>query len=158
MPDGGTKVSSTVGAGEGVSTELVGVGVLTTGGSDLRSASISSNRGFTTRKNMAAKAPKLNKRKARIPAIINGTFDFFCATGAGNGAEDAGAWAAPAVIAGWSTGGGGGGGVTDTGGGGGGGGVGGGAAGGLAISEVLGVVPVGPVVGPVLRGSATVAG
>jgi hypothetical protein len=98
--------------------------------------------------------------------MINGIFDFFFATGGGNGAEGSCAAGAgciagtsPVDTAGWSAGGGGGGGgVTDTGGGGGGGGVGGGAAGGLAISEVLGVVPVGPVVGPVLRGSATVAG
>ena len=157
-------MSSTVGAGDGVSTELVGVGVLAgTGGSGLRSADISSKRGFTTRKKSPAKAPPLNKRKTRIPPMISGSFDFFFATGGGNGAE--GAWTAAAVcIAGTSTvvgatcsagGGGGGGGVTVVGGGGG---VGGGAAGGLAISEVFGVVPVGPVVGPVLRGSATVAG
>lgn len=97
--------------------------------------------------------------------MISGTFDFFCATGGGgNGVEGAeGAWTTGSgCIAGTSTvvgaGGGGGGGAAVTGGGGGEGGVGGGAAGGFAISEVFGLVSVGPVVGPVLRGSATVAG
>ena len=96
--------------------------------------------------------------------MINGTFDFFFAAGDGSGAEGAGAWTAgPGCTTGtsavtfccWAGGGGAGGGVAATGGGGGG--AGGGAAGGRAMSEVFGV-PVGPVVGPVLRGNATVAG
>ena len=97
--------------------------------------------------------------------MIHGNFDFFFATG-GNGAEGAmagwGAAISPVVARGWSTaavggGGGAGGGVATTGGGGGGGAAGGGV-GGLPMSEVLALVPAGPVVGPVLRGSATVAG
>jgi len=79
--------------------------------------------------------------------MISGTFDFFFATGGGNGVEGAdGAWTTGCgCIAGTSTvvgagggGGGGGGGAAVTGGGGGEGGV-GGAAGGFAISEVLGL-------------------
>ena len=91
--------------------------------------------------------------------MIQGNFDFFCATG-GNGAEGAGAGVtcctgcgattSPVVRDdGCSTRGGGGGGVTGGGGGGGG--------AGLEMSEVLGDEAVGPV-GPVLRGNATVAG
>jgi len=90
--------------------------------------------------------------------MIQGSFDFFFATGGGNGAEGAGVAAtigwgraiSPVVTFGGSTTGGGGGGVT-------GGGAGGDDAGGPAMSEVFGA-PDGPVVGPVLRGSATVAG
>ena len=87
--------------------------------------------------------------------MIHGNFDFFFATG-GNGADgavpaatgdaDCGATTSPVVrCCCCSTRGGGGGGVT-----------GGGGVGGLEISEVLGADPV--VVGPVLRGNATVAG
>lgn len=92
--------------------------------------------------------------------MIHGSFDFFFATG-GNGAEGAGAGAgatgvcmAGVLISPVVTGGGwtdGGGGVT------GGGGGGAGAAGCRPTSAVFGA-PVGAVVGPVLRGSATVAG
>ena len=131
--------------------------VVGSAGGSLRARVISILTGFTTKKNTAAKAPPLNSRKTRTPAMINGIFDFFCATGGGNGAEGAGCVAGTSTVDAAccdASGGGGGGGVTDTGGGGGG----GGAAGGLAISEVLGEFPVGPVVGPVLRGSATVAG
>ena len=96
--------------------------------------------------------------------MIHGSFDFFCATGGGKGAEGAGvatadtgggcgATTSPVVracgcSAGGGAGGGGGGGVTEGGGGGGG--------AGCEISAVFGLDPVGPVVGPVLRGSATV--
>ena len=94
--------------------------------------------------------------------MISGTFDFFLATGGGSGAEGAGVATAcaggAAGTSGVHCGGSAGGGVAATGGGGGGGGAGGGVAGGLAMSDVFGVVEVGPVVGPVLRGSATVAG
>ena len=170
VPDGGTNVSSTVAAGDGdgVSTEAVGVGVLISAGL-LRfcSAAISSSFGLTTKKNTAAKAPPLNNRKTRTPAMISGTFDFFFATGGGNGVEGAdgvedaethgsGCAAGTSTVVG-AGGGGGGGGAAVTGGGGGGGGV-GGAAGGFAMSEVFGLDSVGPVVGPVWRGSATVAG
>ena len=154
-------MSATVGAGDGAATELVGVGVLTsTGGSGLRAAAISSNRGLTKRKNTPAKAPPLNKRKRRMPPIISGAFDFFFSTGGGNGAD--GAWTGDAacvagVVAGDCAAGGGSG-ATVTGNGGGGGVGGGVAGGGFAISEVVGLAPVGPVVGPVGRGSATVAG
>jgi len=98
--------------------------------------------------------------------MINGIFDFFFATG-GNGADGAtatcgGATISPVVARGGSAAGVGGAGGGVTGGGGGGGGAtycGGAGGGGVArISEVLGFVDVGPVVGPVLRGSATVAG
>ena len=91
-----------------------------------------------------------------MPAMIHGIFDFFWAAAAGgNGADGAGA-----VGAGWTIGTsaviapesraagvGGGGGFTGAGGGGGAGGC---VAGGRAISDVFGLV------GPVLRGSATV--
>ena len=99
--------------------------------------------------------------------MIHGNFDFFVATGGGNGVDGAGAETAtaggagggcgattsPVVRAGGCIGGGagvgGGGGVTEGGGGGGG--------AGREMSEVFGLDPVGPVVGPVLRGNATVA-
>ena len=152
MPAGGTKVSS--GVGDGVSTVLAGVGVLRftfAGRSGFRCAAISSNLGLTTKKNRPAKAPPPNKRRSTRAPIISGTFDFFFTTGTGSGAEGAGVETAGGGSAG--------GGVAATGGGGGaGGGVGVWVAWGLAMSEVFGVVPVGPVVGPVLRGSATVAG
>ena len=129
-------------------------------------AFISSNLGLTTKKKRAAKAPAPSKRNTSTPAMINGSFDFFFAT-AGNGADGAtaacaGAAISPVVARGGSAAGVGGAGGGVTGGGGGGGGAtycGGAAGGGVAeISEVLGVDEVGPVVGPVLRGSATVAG
>ena len=181
MPAGGTKVSS-AGVGDGASTEGTGVGVLAftlTGRSGFRSFAISSKRGLITKKNKPAKAPPLNNKKISTPAMINGAFDFFfAATGGGNGAEGAGAvtagggcMAGTSVVVGTggsTAAGGGGGGATHCGGGGvaggggggvaGGGGAGGGGVGALAMSAVFGVEPVGPVVGPVLRGSATVAG
>ena len=177
MPAGGIKVSS-AGVGDGASTEGTGVGVLAftlTGRSGFRSFAISSKRGLITKKNKPAKAPPLNNKKINTPAMINGAFDFFfAATGGGNGAEGAGAatagggcMAGTSVVVGTggstaAGGGGGGGGATHCGGGGGvaggGGGAGGGGVGALPMSAVFGVDPVGPVVGPVLRGSATVAG
>jgi len=108
-----------------------------------------------------------------MPAMIQGAFDFFFATGCGSGAEGAaagngadgagdvttigvGGRAATSPVvrsAGCSTAGGGGGGGL-TGGGGGGGGV-----AGREMPAVSGDVAVAPVVGPVLRGgNATVAG
>lgn len=98
--------------------------------------------------------------------MIQGVFDFFCAAaeaGCGNGAEGAEAGAATSATGGAAVstiggGGGAGGGVVAMGGITGGGGGGGGVTGGCCeISDVFGV-EVGPVVGPVLRGSATVAG
>ena len=158
-------MSSGVGAGVDDSTEAAGVGVLTfvfsPGRFGFRSADISSKRGLTTKKKTPAKIPPPKRRKISTPAMIHGIFDFFFATG-GNGAEGAtagcGAAISPVVARIGSTaagggGAGGGGGVAATGGGGGGGGV-----GDLPMSEVLGGVPAGPVVGPVLRGNATVAG
>jgi len=97
--------------------------------------------------------------------MIHGTFDFFFATGGGNGADGAagngadvaattGAATSP-VVRGCSTAGGGGGGGGVTGGGGGG----GGGVAGLEMSDVSGDALAGLVVGPVLRGgNATVAG
>lgn len=99
--------------------------------------------------------------------MIHGNFDFFFATGGGNGAEGANAGCGAAIspvaarVCSTAVGGGGGGaggGVATTGGGGGGGGAAGGGVGGRPMSEVFGVDPVEPVVGPVFRGSATVAG
>ena len=159
VPGGGTNVSS--GVGEGASTELAGAGVLRFAFSARRSAfrsaaAISSNRGLTTKKNIPARAPVPSRKNRRIPATIHGNFDFFCAaTGCcGKGVEGAGAAIAgagcgalisPVVDAS----------AAGDGGGGGGGGV--GCGGCLAMSDVFGA-PAGPVVGPVLRGSATVAG
>ena len=149
------------GVGDGASIELAGVGVLrfvfSTRRSGFRSAAISSNLGLMTKKNTPASAPPLRKRNRRIPAIIHGNFDFFCATGGGKGVEGAGvaiagagcgAMISPVVVFGASAAGGGGGG---------GGGVGGGGCC-LAMSDVVGGTPAGPVVGPVLRGNATVVG
>ena len=115
-----------------------------------------------------------------MPAIIQGRFDFFFATGGGNGADVRGCSTAGPVCAGaagatgtaaagatYSAGGGGGGAAAAGGGGGGGGGGGaaaggcGGAAGGCCAgnSAVSGApVVVGCPVGPVFRGNATVAG
>ena len=168
-------MSSGVGAGVDASTVLDGVGTATFVFSGVRvgfrCAFISSNLGLTTKKNKPAKAPPPSKRNINTPAMIHGNFDFFFATGGSNGADGATATAAcgtaisPVAARGDSAAGvgGAGGGVTGGGGGGGGGATdcGGGAGGGVAgfeISEVLGFVGVGPVVGPVLRGSATVAG
>jgi hypothetical protein len=136
---------------------------------------------LTTKKNKPTRAAPPSNRKMRTPAMIHGSFDFFFATGGGKGAEGAaaagrgaegtgvgdtvgcGATTSPVVLAGGCSAGGGGGGAAVTGGGGGVGGItgggditwGGGA--GLEMSAVFGAVVVGPVVGPVLRGSATVA-
>lgn len=109
------------------------------------------------KKKAPASTPAPISRNKRIPAMMYGVFDFFCAAGAGNGAEGADADATgaaggigtSAVVAPSSAGGGGGGGGVA---GGGGGGTGGVVAGGFAMSDVLGRV------GPVVRGSATVAG
>ena len=167
VPGGGTKATSVDGDGDGVSTEGTGVGVLafvfSTGRTGFLSEAIWSSFGFTTKKNKPAKAPPLSRRKISTPAMMYGIFDFFFATGGGNGADGAGAdtggggcgvTTSPVVrCCGCSTtGGGGGGGVGVTGGGG------GGDAGGAGreMSEVFGAVEL--VVGPVLRGNATVAG
>ena len=143
---------------------LAGVGVLTfvfsSGRFGFRCADISSNFGLITKKKTPARAPPPSNRNRSTPAMIHGSFDFFCATG-GNGADGAeagcGTAISPVVARDGSiaAGGGAGGGVAATGGGGG---AAGGGVGCLPISEVFGVAPVGPVVGPVLRGSATVAG
>ena len=97
--------------------------------------------------------------------MIHGNFDFFCATGAaGNGADVGGAYACGSEAEVCCTAGTGGNGceVCAAGGGGGGGGVhcgggGGGGGSGFAMSAVFGAL-VGAPVGPVFRGSATVAG
>ena len=165
---GGATYASAVGDGDGVSTDGAGVGVLafvfSTGLTGFRSAAIWSSFGFTTKKNKPASAPPLSKRKISTPAMMYGIFDFFFATGGGNGADGAGAetvgggcgaTTSPVVrCCGCSTtggGAGGGGGVTGGGGGGGDGGA------GREMSEVFADV-VALVVGPVLRGKATVAG
>jgi len=155
------------GVGDGAATLGTGVGVLvftvTLGaGCGLRSAAIWSNFGFTKTKNTPTKAAPPNTRKRTTRPMISGSFDFFFAGGAGSGADGAGVGTAgigtSAVTCCSAAGGGGGGGGAAATGGGGGGGAGGGVAGGREMSEVFGVVEVGPVVGPVLRGSATVAG
>src|SRR5205085_2558225 len=56
----------------------------------VRWAVIWSNRGLTTKKNTPASAPPPRSKSTRIPAIIQGSFDFFFATGGGNGVEGAG--------------------------------------------------------------------
>jgi len=169
------KLFSAEGEGDGacVSTVLAGVGTATLAfsfcRSGVRSAVIWSNRGLTTKKNTPASAPPPRSKNTRMPAMIHGSFDFFFATGGGNGAEGAGngadgttggaCGAAGVRISPVVTRGGGGaeavtgGGDGDTGGGAGG--VAGGV--GLAMSAVF-APPAGAVVGPVLRGSATVAG
>ena len=142
------------GEGDGASIVADGDGTLTfalsLGRLMFRSAAISSKRGFTIKKNAPARMPPPRSRNIRTPAMIHGIFDFFCAAAGGNGAEGAtaavggaGTTTSAVVCFGCST--------TGGGGGGGGGGV-GGVTGGRDISEVLGPV------GPVLRGSATVAG
>ena len=144
--------------------------VFSIGRTGFLSAAIWSNFGFTTKKNKPANTPPLNNRNMSTPAMMYGIFDFFFATGGGNGADGAGAetggggcgaTTSPVVrvcacpTAGGGGGGGGGAAVTGvTGGGGGGGGDAGGA--GREMSDVFGAVE--PVVGPVLRGKATVAG
>src|SRR6185436_1572525 len=139
------------GEGDGASTDAAGVGAATFVFSVRRlalcSEAISSNRGLTMKKNAPASTPPPISRNKRTPAMIQGIFDFFFATGGGNGAEGAaaaGGTTTSAVLCfGCST--------TGGGGDGGGGGV-GGVTGGFAISEVP------ELVGPVFRGSATVAG
>src|SRR6185369_7145096 len=143
------------GTGVGCSTDAAGVGVLTftfsTGRVGFLSAAIWSKRGFTTTKNKPARAPPPSSRNSSTPAMIQGTFDFFFATGCGgngvdgaacgNGADSdgvattGGATTSPVVrCGGCSTGGGGG----ATGGGGGG--------TGREMSDVFGADPAGPVV------------
>ena len=81
---------------------MVGVGSTTIRG--LRSAAISSNRGFTTRKNAAATAPPPSNRNARMPAMIHGSFDFFFAATGGKDAEGACCWTTGGVATGGATG------------------------------------------------------
>src|SRR5205085_7548750 len=168
VPGGGMKLFSGAGDGDGdcISTVLAGVGTATLAfslcRSGVRSAVIWSNRGLTTKKNTPASAPPPRSKNTRMPAMIHGSFDFFFATGGGNGAEGAGngadgttggaCGAAGVLISPVVTRGGGAAeGVTA----GGGGGVAGGV--GLPMSDGF-APPAGAVVGPVLRGSATVAG
>lgn len=169
MFGGGTNAS---GVGEGCSADGEGAAStvgLATGSFSGRRSAIWSNRGWITKKNAPASTPPPSNKKRSTPPMIQGTFDFGFATGgAGNGADVAGACCgrgadvARAVCVGKDCDtccGGGGGGDTCAGGGGETGGGGGACAGGAAfeMSAVFGAAGGIPV-GPVFRGSATVAG